>query len=188
VTTLHSRGNHDRLVLQFGTYRFLSDLSTPMNIPVVNLPLINLSTDPFDLLLAGLGLRMQQLARTSAPFMALLQNRDFTIQIESEDGIARHYKIKNGKVCHRGGKADKPDFVLRFENSDTGVQTLIKGDPTAFMTGMQTGAIQMEGDFALLMWFNQAAKYLAPKVPKPVMQKIKMVQNFLKDRRAPYRQ
>jgi hypothetical protein len=186
VTATHDHGNRSTLVLQFGTYRFLSNLSAAMNFPVVNLPIINLSTDPFDLLLAGLGLRMQQLARTSAPFMALIQNRDFTIQIESKDGIARHYKIKNGKVCHRGGQADKPDFTLRFEDSDTGVQTLIKGDPTAFMTGMQTGAIQMEGDFSLLMWFNQAAKHLAPKIPKPVLQKAKAVQRFIKDKRAAY--
>ncbi|MEY2862913.1 MAG: hypothetical protein RLY58_620 [Pseudomonadota bacterium] len=155
-----------------------------MNLPVVKLPLLQLTTAPFDLLLAGLGVRMQQLAHTSAPFMAMLQNREFVLQIEAADGIARHYSIKNGKVCHSGGKAKQPDFTLRFKNSDTGFNTLIKGDPTAFMTGMQTGAIQMEGDFSLLMWFNQAAKLIAPKIPKPVLKKTKAVQRFIQEKRA----
>ncbi|HBG83914.1 MAG TPA: SCP-2 sterol transfer family protein, partial [Acinetobacter radioresistens] len=35
------------------------------SIPVVHLPLVDLSTDPLDLLLMGLALRMKQLARTS---------------------------------------------------------------------------------------------------------------------------
>lgn len=153
-------------------------------LPVVKVPVLNISTHPFDLLLAGLGVRMQQLAYTNDDFKALLQGREFVIQIESADGYARHYKIKNQKVCHRAGHGNKPDFTLRFKDGDTGVQTLIKGDPTAFMTGMQTGAIQMEGDFSLLMWFNQAAKLIAPKIPKPVVQKVKQAQRFIKDKRA----
>ena len=35
------------------------------SIPVLKLPLVDLSTDPLDLLVAGLALRMKQLARTS---------------------------------------------------------------------------------------------------------------------------
>ena len=31
----------------------------------------------------------------------------------------------------------------------------------------------MEGDFGLLMWFNNAAKFLQPDVPKPVRQAVK---------------
>lgn len=153
-------------------------------IPVIKLPVVNLSTDPLDLMLAGLGVRMQQLAYTSEAFKNSIQGKDFVLQIESLDGIARHYVVKNGKVCHRGGTSNKPDFSLRFKDSQTGVNTLIKGDPAAFMTGMQTGAIQMEGDFSLLMWFNQVAKLLAPNIPKPVLQKIKQVRHFVDEKRA----
>jgi hypothetical protein len=45
----------------------------------------------------------------------------------------------------------------------------------AFMKGMQAGDIKMEGDFGLLMWFNNAAKFLQPDVPKPVRQAVKWV-------------
>lgn len=36
------------------------------SIPVVKLPLVDVSTDPLDLLVAGLALRMKQLARTQS--------------------------------------------------------------------------------------------------------------------------
>jgi hypothetical protein len=50
------------------------------------------------------------------------------------------------------------------------------------MTGMQNGTIKMEGDFSLLVWFNQVAKLIPPKVPKPVKEKIKLARQFLKEK------
>ena len=50
------------------------------------------------------------------------------------------------------------------------------------MTGMQNGSIKMEGDFSLLVWFNQVAKLIPPKVPKPVKDKIKLARQFLKEK------
>ena len=51
------------------------------SIPVVKLPLVDVSTDPLDLLVAGLALRMKQLARTSPQFIELVHDRQFRIQI-----------------------------------------------------------------------------------------------------------
>ena len=80
------------------------------------------------------------------------------------------------------GSEEKADFVLQFADSEQGVKTLMKGDPTAFMTGMQNGTIKMEGDFSLLVWFNQAAKLIPPKIPKPVKEKFKIARAFLKEK------
>jgi len=49
------------------------------SIPVVKLPLVDVSTDPLDLLVAGLALRMKQLARTSPKFIELVHERQFRI-------------------------------------------------------------------------------------------------------------
>ena len=65
------------------------------SLPVVKLPLINLTTDPFDLLLVGLGLRMQQLSKTNAKFIELLHGRNFTLQLETKNGISRHFIIQD---------------------------------------------------------------------------------------------
>jgi hypothetical protein len=146
-----------------------------MAIPVVQLPLLNLSTHPFDLLLAGIGIRMMQLARTNKPFQALLVDRNFVMQIESQDGIARNFTIANGQVKMASGYAPKADFTLRFRDGNQAIKILSQGKPAAFMAGMQDGSVQMEGDFSLLMWFNQVSKMIVPKIPKPILEKAKPV-------------
>ena len=152
------------------------------SIPVVKLPLVDVSTDPLDLMVTGLALRMKQLARTSPKFIELVHERQFRIQIGTDLGMARQIIVNNGQIDTVSGDAEKADFILQFADSEQGVKTLIKGDPTAFMTGMQNGSIKMEGDFGLLVWFNQVAKLVPPKLPKPVKAQIKAARAFLKER------
>lgn len=152
------------------------------SIPVIKLPLVDVSTDPLDLMVAGLALRMKQLARTSPKFIESIHERNFRIQIGTDTGVARQILIQNGHVDTVSGAPQPADFILQFADSEQGVKTLIKGDPTAFMTGMQDGSIKMEGDFSLLVWFNQVAKLIPPKVPKPVKEKIKLARAFIKEK------
>jgi hypothetical protein len=51
-------------------------------IPVVKLPLVDVSTDPLDLLVVGLALRMKQLARTSPKFIELHMIVHFVSRLE----------------------------------------------------------------------------------------------------------
>ena len=152
------------------------------SIPVVKLPIVDASTDPLDLMVLGLALRMKQLARTSPKFIELTHDRQFRIQIGTDLGVARQILVNNGQIDTVSVDAQKADFILQFANSEQGVKTLIKGDPSAFMTGMQNGTIKMEGDFSLLVWFNQVARLIPPKVPKSVKDKIKIARQFLKDK------
>ena len=152
------------------------------SIPVIKLPIVDVSTDPLDLLVAGLALRMKQLARTSPKFIELVHERQFRIQIGTDLGVARQIIVNNGQIDTVSGDAEKADFILQFADSEQGVKTLMKGDPTAFMTGMQNGTIKMEGDFGLLVWFNQVAKLIPPKLPKPVKEKFKLARAFIKEK------
>ena len=152
------------------------------SIPVLKLPLVDVSTDTLDLLVAGLALRMKQLARTSPKFIELVHERQFRIQIGTDLGLARQIIVNNGEIESVSGSDTPADFVLQFADSEQGVKTLVKGDPTAFMTGMQNGTIKMEGDFGLLVWFNQVAKMIPPKLPKPVKEKIKFARAFIKEK------
>ena len=152
------------------------------SIPVVKLPLVDVSTDPLDLLVAGLALRMKQLARTSPKFVELIHERQFRIQIGTDEGLARQIVVNNGHIDTLSGDAEKADFILQFADSEQGVKTLMKGDPSAFMTGMQNGSIKMEGDFSLLVWFNKVARLIPPKLPKPVQAKVKLVRSFIREK------
>ena len=152
------------------------------SIPVVKLPIVDASTDPLDLMVLGLALRKKQVARTSPKFVELTHDRQFRIQIGTDLGVARQILVNNGQIDTVSGDEQKADFILQFADSEQGVKTLIKGDPSAFMTGMQNGTIKMEGDFSLLVWFNQVARLIPPKVPKSVKDKIKVARQFLKDK------
>ena len=152
------------------------------SIPVVKLPMVDASTDPLDLMVLGLALRMKQLARTSPKFVELTHDRQFRIQIGTDLGVARQILVNNGQIDTVSGDEQKADFILQFADSEQGVKTLMKGDPTAFMTGMQNGSIKMEGDFGLLVWFNKVAKLIPPKLPKPVQEKVKLVRSFIREK------
>ncbi len=151
-------------------------------IPVVKLPLLNVSTDPLDLLVVSIVLRMKQLAKTSPKFIELSHERQIRIQIATDAGFARQILVNNGKVETVAGAPQPADFTLQFADSDQGVKTLIKGEPSAFMTGMQNGSIKMEGDFSLLVWFNKVARLLPPQLPKPVQAKVKQVRQFVRQK------
>ncbi len=130
----------------------------------------------FELMLLFMAGRMQYLSHQNAEFMALLHNRQFVIQLQTFDATSvRYFSIKNRRIRSHGQMHPKPDFVLSFKDADYAVKTLSKANPMAFMKGMQAGDIKMEGDFGLLMWFNNAAKYLQPDVPRPVRQAVKWV-------------
>lgn len=150
------------------------------SIPVVKLPLIDVSTDPLDLFVAGLALRMKQLARTCPKFIELIHDRQFCIQIGTDLGMARQIIVDHGQIHTVAGANKAADFSLQFTDSEHGLKTLLKGEPSAFMTGMQNGSIKMEGDFSLLLWFNKAAKLVPPHFPKPLKAKIKQVRQFIK--------
>lgn len=152
------------------------------SLPVIKLPVVDVTTDPLDLLITGLVLRMKQLARTSPQFIELIYDRSFRIEIGTAQGVARQIIIDQGKVSTAANATQSADFKIQFVDSEYAVKTLMKGDPTAFMTGMQSGNIKMEGDFSLLVWFNQVAKLVVPKIPKPVKQRIKQARQFLKDK------
>lgn len=144
----------------------------------MSLPKPNVKSDPLDVLLFAIGLRLSQLAKMGDDsFKKLLENREFTIQLGSEtEEVYRYYHVNHGKFSQSEGKAENPALTILFKDSMTGVKLLTKGDATAFMIGIQNGDLKMSGDFSLLMWFNQIAKHIVPKIPeqfKPVIEKAK---------------
>jgi len=128
----------------------------------------------FQLLLLFMAGRMQYLSHHNAGFIALLHHRDFVIQLQTFDlNTVRYFSVKNRRIRSHAQAHATPNFVLSFKDEDYAIKTLSKASPMAFMKGMQAGDIKMEGDFGLLMWFNSAAVFLQPDVPKPVRQAIK---------------
>ena len=72
-------------------------------LPVVKLPLVDVSTDPLDLLVSGLVLRMKQLARSNPKFIDLIQERQFRLEIATQQGMVRQIVVEHGRVSTVSG-------------------------------------------------------------------------------------
>ncbi|WP_198333808.1 SCP2 sterol-binding domain-containing protein [Psychrobacter namhaensis] len=141
-------------------------------------PVLDIKSDPLDVLLAVIGYRLSMLADSNdEDVKALFADRKVTIELASDESdVARYYRFDNGQFSQHSGHAEKADLTINFKDSMTGVKLLTKGDLPAFMTAVQEGNLSIEGDYSLMMWFNKLAKHIVPTIPeeyKPYIQKAK---------------
>lgn len=131
-------------------------------------PVLDIKSDPLDVLLAVIGFRLSMLADSNnEDVKALFADRKVIIEIGStQSDIARYYSFDNGKFTQRSGHADNADLTITFNNSMSGVKLLTKGSLPAFMTAVQEKELSIEGDYSLLMWFNKLAKHIVPAIPE----------------------
>jgi hypothetical protein len=111
--------------------------------------------------------RMELLARTHPEFIARLHGRDFTLQISSDEGTQRFFRVRHNRVVSRNAAHLTPSMTLHFASDEIGFNVLSSSDKAAFMTAMQTGDVKVIGDFSLLMWFMSIAPYMRPHRRKP---------------------
>ena len=132
------------------------------------LPVLDIKSDPLDVLLAVIGYRLSMLADSNNEEIAsLFADKKVIIEMAStESKIARYFKFDNGQFSQHTGHADKADLTITFQDSMTGVKLLTKGSLPAFMTAVQENKLSIEGDYSLLMWFNKLAKHIVPAIPE----------------------
>lgn len=124
----------------------------------------------FKLLLWFMAQRMRRLAKTNPEFAAKLKAQDFLILIQTASGrSARYFQAKDGVFSSRAQKHKDPKVTVIFESSKYGFETLTAKSKSAFMDGIQSQKIKVEGDFMGLMGFMGLMSYLRPKkAKKPV--------------------
>ncbi|VXC86155.1 Helicase [Pseudomonas sp. 8Z] len=121
----------------------------------------------FRFLLWMLGRLMAKASRENPAFQQQLEGRDLVFQLHTLDGkLARHYIVKNQRVSSQRGAAEAPAFAIGFKDAAYGFVTMTaKNKQLAFMQGIQDKNIQIQGNPALVMWFQGLTKYLMPKKP-----------------------
>lgn len=119
----------------------------------------------FRFLLWMLGRLMAKASRDNPAFRQQLEGRDLVFQLHTLDGkVARHFIVENQRVTSKRGTADEPAFALGFKDAAYGFATLTaQNKQLAFMQGIQNKDIQIQGNPALVMWFQGLTKYLKPK-------------------------
>ena len=121
----------------------------------------------FRMLLWALGLMMKKASKNNPDFQKQLVGKDFTFQLQTQDGSAtRHFIVKNDRVKSKGGAASAPAFTISFKDADTGLHIMTSKDKNAFMKGIQEKDIKIDGDLALVMWFQGIVKHIKPRSKK----------------------
>lgn len=132
------------------------------------IPVLNVKSDPLDVLLALIGYRLSMLAESdNEAFTTLLTDKQVTIEfVSQETDIARYFSFDNGQFRQHSGHADEPNLSIKFKDSMIGVKLLTKGNLPAFMTAVQENNLSIDGDYSLMMWFNKLGKHIVPTVPE----------------------
>jgi hypothetical protein len=119
----------------------------------------------FRFLLWMLGRLMAKASRENPAFQQQLLDRDMVFQLHTLDGkVARHFIVKDQRITSKRGTATEPAFVLGFKDAAYGFATMsAKNKQLAFMQGIQNKDIQIQGNPALVIWFQGLTKYLMPK-------------------------
>ena len=117
-------------------------------------------------LLAVLGALMAWKSRRSEAFRSQL-SRDVTIEISTDDGVARHFVFRNRRVSSRAGRAAAPDCALRFATARQGFTVLTAKDgPIRLFDGLFDETVRLEGRTALFGWFQGLVGAVVPGAPK----------------------
>ncbi|MDX1725068.1 MAG: helicase [Pseudomonas sp.] len=119
----------------------------------------------FRFLLWMLGRLMAKASRDNPAFQQQLVGRDMQFQLHTLDGkVARHFIVKDQRITSKRGPASQPAFALGFKDAAYGFATMnAKNKQLAFMQGIQNKDIQIQGNPALVIWFQGLTKYLMPK-------------------------
>ena len=119
----------------------------------------------FRFLLWMLGRLMAKASRENPAFRQQLEGRDMVFQLHTLDGkVARHFTVAGQRVTSKRGTTSDPAFAIGFKDGAYGFETMTaKNKQLAFMQGIQNKDIQIQGNPALVMWFQGLTKYLMPK-------------------------
>ncbi|MFI8983368.1 helicase [Ectopseudomonas khazarica] len=119
----------------------------------------------FRFLLWMLGRLMAKASRDNPAFRQQLEGRDMVFQLHTLDGkVARHFIVSGQRVSSKRRSTAEPAFAIGFKDAVYGFETMTaKNKQLAFMQGIQNKDIQIQGNPALVMWFQGLTKYLTPK-------------------------
>lgn len=78
--------------------------------------------------------------------------------------VARSFHVRDGRISSHAGLTDSPTFTMGFRDAAFGYSVMTaKNKQLAFMQGIQSKDIKIEGDTAQVMWFQGLFKYAKPK-------------------------
>lgn len=109
------------------------------------------------LLLASIPL-LRRAERRSARLRELLQEDSFVLQIRTADGVGGYYRLRGGVLSLHRGEHRRPDFTQHWQRSSDALRVMLSRDETDMLRAVEGGQCQLQGRFAVALWFNEAMK------------------------------
>lgn len=115
----------------------------------------------FKFLLWMLTKLLQRAVKTKPACAKYVDGKKLVFQIQTIDGIGRHFTIQNGKVTSTAGLTQAPQFAMIFKDAASGYAVLSsKEGKDAFLTALREELLVIKGDFVEVMWFQGLTEYL----------------------------
>ena len=118
----------------------------------------------FKFLLWALTRLLQRAINRNPACAKYVEGKKLVFQIQTRDGIGRHYRIGNGRISSTAGLADSPKFTMTFRTAAKGFAILsAKNSKEAFLAALHDEDLMISGDFVEVMWFQGLTEYLQSK-------------------------
>jgi hypothetical protein len=118
----------------------------------------------FKFLLWALTKLLQRAVRKNPACAHYIHGKTLVFQIQTADGVGRHFRIANGQVSSSAGLTESPSFTMAFRNGARGFAVLSAKDSTdAFLSALRDGDLVIRGDFVEVMWFQGLTAFLQPE-------------------------
>lgn len=122
----------------------------------------------FRILLWLLGRMLKKSSQVNPELQKQLTDKDLSFSLRTFDGkVARSFNVRDERVSSQSGTVEQPAFTLGFRDAGYAFSVLTAKDKQlAFMQGIQSKDIKIEGDTRLVMWFQGLFKYIKPRKKK----------------------
>lgn len=118
----------------------------------------------FRFLLWALTKLLQRAVKKNPACAKYIRGKTLVFQIQTTDGVGRHFHIADGKVRSSAGLTDNPSFTMTFRNAERGFAVLSAKEGTdAFLSALRDRDLVIRGDFVEVMWFQGLTAYLQTK-------------------------
>jgi hypothetical protein len=117
----------------------------------------------FKFLLWALTKLLQRAVKRNPSCAKYVDGKDLVFQIQTREGIGRHYSISHGVVSSAAGLTQQPQFTMTFKDASKGFAVLsAKDNKSAFLAALQDEDLSLSGDFVQVLWFQGLTEYLKP--------------------------
>ena len=104
---------------------------------------------------------LQRAINTKPACAKYVAGKTLEFQIQTRDGVGRHFRVKDSTVKSFAGLTPAPKFTLTFKNADRGFKILsAKDGKEAFLAALHDEDLVISGDFVEVLWFQGFTEYL----------------------------